>query len=282
MATEGQAKQTPVLTLDESAEPAQCAQLPLLALTTFPAASVLLPQGALLALGLFVAQDVSAQQMPVLIQSEHTQVANCSSAPVLVLTLSNPDRRTLKAWTYDLDGHSFYVLKLGELGTVVYDVATGQWSEYATKGQLTWRAQIGRNWESEIVAGDDKTGQLWYLRPNQGFDADGSGGVDLIERVVTGFIPVRMRETLQCQAAYLTGSVGTPINADVKIRLRTSDDGGRTWLDHGEVSPGNPGEFKFEVSWRSLGLISDPHRIFEISDSGAMVRIDGLDIPEPE
>lgn len=278
--TDARAKQAPVLTLDQSDEPAQCAQLPLLALTTFPAASVICAQASLLALGLFVAQDVSAQQLPVLLAGEHTQVANCSSAPLLVLTLSNPDRRTLKSWTYDRDGHSFYVLKLGELGTIVFDVATQQWSEWSSKGQLTWRAVAGRNWESVIVAGDDKTGQLWYLEPEQGFDEDGSGGVDLIERVVTGFVPVRMRETLQCKAAYLTGSVGTPINADVKIRLRTSDDGGRTWFDHGEVSPGNPGEFVFEVSWRSLGTISAPHRIFEISDSGAMVRIDGLDIPE--
>jgi hypothetical protein len=39
-----------------------------------------------------------------------------------------------------------------------------------------------------------------------------------------------------------------------------------------------PSDYSQEFAWRSLGLIRAPGRMFELSDNGAAVRIDGLDI----
>ena len=37
------------------------------------------------------------------------------------------------------------------------------------------------------------------------------------------------------------------------------------------------GAFDTEIAWRSLGSFMAPGRIFELSDSGGLIRIDGCD-----
>jgi hypothetical protein len=41
------------------------------------------------------------------------------------------------------------------------------------------------------------------------------------------------------------------------------------------LAPGNTGG---EIAWRSLGAFASPGRIFELSDSGGLIRIDGADV----
>lgn len=132
---------------------------------------------------------------------------------------------------------------------------------------------------TKIVMGDDVFGLLWTLDPNQGYDE--APRVDLEDqeftRQVVGGMPMRMRETQKVGAAYLTADMGTPQLTGANITLRTSDDYGKTWNDHGTITV-EPDNYNQEFVWRSLGLIKHPGRMFEITDNGASVRIDGLDI----
>jgi hypothetical protein len=203
------------------------------------------------------------------------------------------DSHRVQAFPFRLDGHDYIALRLGLDTTLVYDVTTQQWSEW--NSGLTpapWRPTVGMNWtgmttafytdgqNSDVVLGDDTFGVLWGLDPQSGVDDAPDPNVGIPQpyiRKVVGGIPMRMRETQKAGAAYITGSFGNPQYATAGITLRTSDDFGKTWTDQGTVTV-QPGNYDQEFVWRSLGLIKAPGRIFEISDNGATVRLDSLDV----
>lgn len=207
-----------------------------------------------------------------------------------LLTRSSPRRRRMQAWTFSLDGHDFYVLELAGEGTIVYDVITGQWCEWKTEGQITWRARIGTNWlgmakttadrlyGTNVVCGDNTLGILWMLDPTQGYDDDTSGSAQItFTRYVNGYLPMRMRETQSNAAVYVTLDLGAPSITGATITLRTSDDNGNTYYSHGSNTI-TASDFTQEVAWRGLGLIRSPGRLFELTDNGAAVRIAAADI----
>lgn len=214
-----------------------------------------------------------------------------SQVQVFAVVRGRIENRRIRAWTFSLDGHDFYVLRLGETETLVLDVTTGQWSSWDGGDTSFWRPQVGMNWigmdktsfdngaNSEAVCGDDTYGILWVLNPDQGYDEHPTEGEDDVAytRQVVGGLPMRMRDTQPVGAVYLTASVGEPQLTGATITLRTSDDSGRNWTTHGTITS-TAGDYDQEFVWRSLGRIKAPGRLFEISDNGASVRLDGLDM----
>ena len=87
-----------------------------------------------------------------------------------------------RVWTFSLDGHDFYVLRLGDSETLVYDLYSEQWVDWANFQKEFWRANNGQNWAgasklaytygSDVVVGDDTYGLLWFLDPEQPYDQD--------------------------------------------------------------------------------------------------------------
>lgn len=214
-----------------------------------------------------------------------------SQARVLAVVRGRIENRRLRAWTFSLDGHDFYVLRLGERATIVCDLTTGQWSDWTDHDRDCWRAQVGMNWlgmgvetfdkgyDTNIVCGDDTYSRLFIIEPTQGFDEPPFDSREPVpfQRIVRGGITQRMRQTATCNAVYVTLALGIPAASGASITLRTSDDLGKTWADHGAITV-NANEWDQEVSWRSLGLVRAPGRMFELSDNGATVRIAGMDM----
>lgn len=218
--------------------------------------------------------------------SGHMQV---SQAAVMVVARGRVYNPKLKAWTYTLDGHDFYVLRLSESRTFVYDLSTGQWSQF-TSGDLNfWRPNIGMNWYSpgsipetygsNVICGDDTFGHLWILNPDQGYDdepADPPGDPQRFTRVATGQVVTRQRKFLPVYEVYLTGSFGQPVLTADEITLSYSDDLGNTYVSAGDISV-TSSDYNQEFAWRSLGLVNPSGRLFKITDDGAFARIDSLD-----
>lgn len=174
------------------------------------------------------------------------------------------------------------------MSTLIYDLTTGQWADWDSLDRGSWRAHIGQNWvgmsalsiarfRTDIVAGDDETGVLWILDPAVGVDDDVDDGVVEFTRMVVGGVPLDGREVSQCNAVTLNLSVGVPSLVGAEITLRTSDDNGHTYVNHGSVVT-SASNFSQVVEWRSLGLMRRPGRLFEISDNGAAVRISCADM----
>lgn len=201
--------------------------------------------------------------------------------------VENPD---VRAWTYTLDGHDFYVLRLGDEETLVYDLTTEQWSRFTSSNYPFWRANTGMNWRdgislaenwgSNVIVGDDSLGVLWFLDPNQNFDdsVDNSNTTPQpFPRVATGQLISRSRQYIPIFEVFLTGSNGWPSLAGSSVDLKYSDDAGNNYVSAGPITP-EDGNYNQEYSWLSLGRFSYPGRLFRIEDNGALARIDGLDI----
>lgn len=204
--------------------------------------------------------------------------------------IANPK---LRAWTFTLDNHDFYVLRLGDQVTLIYDVLTEQWVEWSGGDLSFWRPNIGMNWiggtrlgpnfGSNVVVGDDTFGLLYFLDPDQAYD-DNPNDLALIqqieyERIVTGQISVRGRDEIPCYAVFLVGdNYGlTATDFVPSVQLEISDDAGKSYDDAGSIAA-TPETVDQEYSWHSLGQMSSPGRLFRISDNGLFTRIDSLDV----
>lgn len=185
-----------------------------------------------------------------------------------------------RAWSYVLDGHTFYVLDLGAQGTFQYDQITKQWSQCATGALATtggnnpqWNFQNGGMWGTRIVGGDLTLPTVWETTPASTLDNDATQ----ISHASTGGINARSRTYVSCDAVRLSASFGLlDSSTAVTFNLRYSDDNENTWSDYFPVTL-TPGNFGDEIAWNSLGSFMSPGRIFELTDVGGLIRIDGCD-----
>jgi hypothetical protein len=195
----------------------------------------------------------------------------------------------VRAFTFTLDGHDFYALRLGETETLVYDTLSQKWAEWNSADLAYWRANSGISWigaqnlantyGSDIVVGDNNLGLLWFLDPLQQQDnnTEADGDPVSFNRRVTGQIALTGHQTINCYAAYLSASVGTPAYIGASVTLSTSDDFGHNYVNQGAVAI-NALEYNQEIVWRSIGQIASPGRLFLIEDDGAIARIDSLEM----
>lgn len=239
----------------------------------------------------FPSDGAKASSVRVRYIGEGGPVARVSQMRVRALVRGRIENRRVRAWTFSLDGHDFYVLRLGEDDTLVCDLKTGQWADWNSPDLDFWRVVHGLNWttrggqieadfetQANIIAGDDTFGILWMVDPAQGYDeAPRDAAETPFERIATGGIAMRMRQTARCNEAYVLANKGAfdITSVDPTISLRTSDDAERTWIEQGSITV-VADEWDQEFAWRSLGLIQSPGRIFEISDN-CLARLDGLD-----
>ena len=270
-------------------------QLVTLAAVRVAAANLRLPQYAPLVAVNYHAKNINATNSNLLVAFRaHAANLSTSNLQALVAVQGRPNNPKLRAWVFDLDGHQFYVLKLGTKGkTLVYDLTTQTWSWWATSDQIFWRATTGINWidhgqqgyinGSNVVVGDDTVGILWVLNPEQGYDdsiyqAERSSGVQVpFDRIATAQMITRMRQYVPVYQAYLTANMGDPKVNGAYASLSYSDDIGNTYVSAGNITA-IPGNYNQEFAWRSLGAFGPAGRLFQIYDNGAFARIDGLDI----
>lgn len=249
-----------------------------------------LPQARVFAEINFPAEFAQASQARAIATVKFRPRAQVAQGRVFAEGRGRIDNRRLRVWGFPLDGHDIFVLRLGEDMTLIYDLTTGQWADWSGHDLPFWRAHIGQAWTgmgaallaeghtTNVVAGDDNWGLLWTLAPEEG--ADQSPRADRppvpYERVVMGGVPAQMRDRVPCNGVYLTLSLGNPPLVGTSVTLRTSDDLGKTWADHGAITV-EAGNYDQEFAWRSLGLIKHPGRIFSIEDNGVQ-RIGGADM----
>ncbi len=241
----------------------------------------------------FPSEEVRVSQSDIVFASQSTADIQVSQADVIAIYRGRVEDPLLRCWTFSLDGHDFYVLRLGSSGTLIYDLYSEQWIDWQSPDLPFWRPNSGINWVggealasffgSNAVVGDDFLGVLWFLDPQQPFDNSPTEGGDaqFFERITMGQMTVKGREVMPCYATWLTTDMGDPAYEGAGVRLETSDDGGRTFDDHGLVVV-TAGEFSPEIAWYSLGQIAAPGRLFRITDDGAVTRIDGLEMNDPD
>lgn len=178
------------------------------------------------------------------------------------------DISSARAYTYQKEGHSFYVLNFAE-ATWVYDLTTKLWHEraYLNDGVLERHRVETLGYLPNLdlfICGDYESNKIYAQKENV-FTDNGQeikrlrscphlSGEDLNNI---------FHEKLQIDLETGIGLDGDAQGSDPKIMMRSSDDGGHTWSNEKEASLGSLGNYKTRAIWRRLGKSRD--RIYEVS-----------------
>lgn len=187
------------------------------------------------------------------------------------------------ALTCNIEGHMFYVLNIPSLGeSYAYDTQTGEWAR--------WGTQLPAKFEPGIFLGSCAAGQGNYIYTGSAVDGrvfkfdpnvHTDDGTD-IQVVVSGAVWT-MGGVQRCNniSLHCVRGVGDALAIDPIVRVRWSDDGGRTWTTFKNAFLGRKGAYYYKAIWRGLGLIQQPGRLFEFYISDPVnVTIEGASINE--
>ena len=206
-------------------------------------------------------------------------------------------------YTYQQDGHSFYVLNFPSADTTwVFDVATGAWHERASFANGDFnrhRANSQMFFNATNAVGDYENGKLykfdlevyaddgqpqkwlrsWRALPTgannltrtiqHAMQLDCETGVGL-EGVAFGDVQVLPEYTLSLdfinQVYEIPAAAPVVQGADPQVMLRFSDDGGHTWSNEHWKSMGRIGQYGKRTIWRRLGAtMKIRDRVYEVS-----------------
>jgi len=189
--------------------------------------------------------------------TDQYEVCRASAVPQVISNpaLSDRIRRATgdcSAWTFAVDGHDFYVLRIPGQGTFAYDALTQSWSEFSTYQESVWRPHVGIQHDGVILAGSSVDGKIYKVDPENATD-DGT----LIERIVTATVGINAKPPRNDSV-----SIGVGCSSDTIIRLRWKD-GQDDYPDYyDEIATRAP--FDVAQLWR-LGQPDQPYRTLEIS-----------------
>lgn len=204
------------------------------------------------------------------------------------------------AYTYQQDGHSFYVLNFPSANTTwVYDASTQVWHERAgfVSGAFTrHRSNCMCNFQGNIVVGDYQNGNIYTFDLNLYADGDYTqkwlrswraipAGQNNLKRTAhhslqldmetgTGFVTdpsLLLAEDddfiITESGYYIAVSTAFDSYGDApQVMLRWSDDGGHTWSSEHWVTMGTTGQYGKRVIWRRLGMTEKLRdRVYEVS-----------------
>jgi hypothetical protein len=176
------------------------------------------------------------------------------------------------AYTYQQEGHTFYVLTFPSASaTWVYDAATQAWHERAglTNGEFTrHRSNCQCNFQGNIVVGDFENGNI-YTFDLQTYADNGSAQKWLRSwrALPTGTNNLKRTAHHSLQLDCETGvGLATGQGSDPQAMLRWSDDGGHTWSNEHWSPMGAIGRYGHRVFWRRLGMtLKLRDRVYEVS-----------------
>jgi hypothetical protein len=190
----------------------------------------------------------------------------------VVYTIGVPDTPRQKAWTFDFDGHTFYVLDLAEQGAMVYDLTTQSWSKWDTAGyEGHFNMKNGFHWRDgkQVIGGGMLDGLLVTLNEDSYLDED----FRPVTYEVNGVIFASSEQYIRQFNLRLVGSPGRtglvdPISPPI-LNMEFSDDNGANWSNPRAVELSSTNKTQ-RIEFRSLGAFRQPGRIFRMYDNGGI------------
>jgi len=171
-----------------------------------------------------------------------------------------------RAYTYQKDGHEFYVLNFPSAdATWVYDNNVGLWHERAWRDTNNVlhrdRGNCAANFSNQIIVGDWQNGNLYSLQ--DGIYTDNGQPIYRMRQATHLTEGLRRVEYNALQIQFQPG-VGLVSGQGVNpiATMSWSNDGGSTWsTPHGKPI-GMQGKYRARAIWRRLGMARD--RIFKV------------------
>lgn len=176
------------------------------------------------------------------------------------------------AYTYQQDGHTFYVLIFPSANaTWVYDASTNSWHERAGFDNGFFkrhRSNCQTNFLDKPTIGDYQNGNVYTFSLDEFKDNNATQKWLRSWRALpTGQNNLKRtaHHTLQIDMESGVG-LNSGQGSDPQIMLRWSDDGGHTWSNYHDATIGKIGEYYFRVFFRRLGMtLKLRDRVYELS-----------------
>ena len=177
-------------------------------------------------------------------------------------------------FTYQQDGHSFYVLNFPTAGTTfVYDIVTSLWHERQgfKNGQFTrHRSNFAVFFNDINIVSDYENGHIYQLDPTvYQDDAYPQKWLRSWRAIPTdqNRLVRTAQHSLQLDAETGVGNNDpSSLGYDPQVMLRWSDDGGHTWSNEHWTSMGKIGATQTRAIWRRLGMTNKLRdRVYELS-----------------
>lgn len=168
------------------------------------------------------------------------------------------DQTKMVAYTYQQDGHVFYVITGGGLETtLVYDITTGVWHERAyleTDGSYSTHLGFCCTFAfNKHLVGDRRNGNIYQMSLETYTD---NGDEILRERIYTHVSQEGEQIRFNSLDIYMENGVGlqTGQGSNPLISLQLSKDGARTWSSEFTASIGAVGLYQTMIRFRRLGI----------------------------
>jgi hypothetical protein len=175
-------------------------------------------------------------------------------------------------YTYQQDGHAFYVLIFPTAETTwVYDVATQAWHERAgwdNGNFVRHRSNCQVSYNNQIIVGDFENGNIYAFDLETYADnGDIQKWLRSWRALPTGANNLKRTSQHTLQIDCETGvGLNTGQGDDPQMMLRWSDDGGHTWSNEQWASIGKVGEYFQRTFYRRLGMtLKLRDRVYELS-----------------
>jgi hypothetical protein len=176
------------------------------------------------------------------------------------------------AYTYQQEGHAFYVLIFpGQDTTWVYDASTNAWHErcgFSNGEFLRHRSNCQAFFNNLIIVGDYEDGNIYSFDTSVYAD---NGSIQKWLRswraMPTGVnnLTRSAHHSLQLDCETGIGLISGQ-GSDPQVMMRWSDDGGHTWSNEHWITMGAIGAYGTRAIWRRLGMtMKIRDRVYEIS-----------------
>lgn len=173
-------------------------------------------------------------------------------------------------WSYEENGHKFYVLTIkNSKVTVVYDETEGEWHRRASRiagsdVMTAWEPIYATSKGITTYVGSNLSPRIVKLSSNTYTEWDGR----LIKRTRSGPILWDDQKTVRHNAFVLDLSTGvgliqTGVGFNPQVMMRYSDDAGYTWSNEEWEPMGLRGDYTARVKFNRLGVATK--RIYEVN-----------------
>ena len=157
-----------------------------------------------------------------------------------ILDESDPEK-TLSGWFCAMGDHGLYHLDVPGEGTHVYDLLTGQWTDFGTSDRPLYMAGCAAMRRGRWLVGGTFDSKVRELRQDRYKDDTGP----LIRRFPGLSRAKQNIRFSNVQVECSTGGAGLDYPGDnPQLAMRYSDDGGKTWSDWDYASLGRQGDYR--------------------------------------
>lgn len=200
-------------------------------------------------------------------RSQGYQPQRISTHAVEIAIQGYADISDAVAFTYQEDGHYFYVLNFPTANTTwCFDTSTNLWHErvYTNQGQFErHRANSHIFAFGKHLVGDYANGNVYVLSG----DIYSDYGDAITRRRISPHITSELKRifyhSFQLDMETGVGLDGIQLGTDPQVMLRFSNDGGHSWSNENWKSAGKIGQTKWRTKFNRLGSSRD--RVFEIT-----------------